>query len=129
MNKPMNPAIKAEWIAALRSGEYVQGKDYLRTKGNDDGKVKHCCLGVLCELAVKHGVIGPAVYAGGGAYDFGGTVFKLPPAVMDWAGIESLTAIYGDVPLSDLDACNELTQDNDSGKSFNEIADIIEKEF
>ena len=33
------------WIAALRSGEYAQGKGYLRT--HDD---TFCCLGVLCDV-------------------------------------------------------------------------------
>lgn len=35
-----------EWVDALVSGDYVQGKNYLRT---EDGK--NCCLGVLCEVA------------------------------------------------------------------------------
>ena len=47
---PMNPQIKAQWVADLRSGQYEQGNGYL----NADGKL--CCLGVLCEQAVKAGV-------------------------------------------------------------------------
>lgn len=46
----LDPAIKAKWVAALRSGTYVQGKTRLRF--NDE----YCCLGVLCELAVGEGV-------------------------------------------------------------------------
>ena len=42
------------WVDALRSGEYVQGAEYLR----DDGK--HCCLGVAMEVALKHGAQLPA---------------------------------------------------------------------
>ena len=40
----MRPEIKERWVAALRSGDYVQGKDYLQRDG------KYCCLGVLCDL-------------------------------------------------------------------------------
>lgn len=41
----MNAELKAKWIAALRSGEYKQGRGKL--KRND----LYCCLGVLCEVA------------------------------------------------------------------------------
>jgi hypothetical protein len=43
LNK-MNPEVKARWVAALRSGEYKQGKGALRLNN------KFCCLGVLCDL-------------------------------------------------------------------------------
>lgn len=35
---------RKEWVAALRSGDYKQGNNWLRA---DD---KYCCLGVLCEI-------------------------------------------------------------------------------
>lgn len=41
----MTPELKAAWIAALRSGEYKQGHEYLH-----QGE-QFCCLGVLCEVA------------------------------------------------------------------------------
>jgi hypothetical protein len=41
----MDAALKAKWVAALRSGEYQQGKG----KFEHDGKF--CCLGVLCKVA------------------------------------------------------------------------------
>lgn len=44
----MNPELKAKWVAALRSGKYEQGHEYL----NKDGKF--CCLGVLCDVAGLH---------------------------------------------------------------------------
>lgn len=50
----MKKEIADKWIAALESGEYKQGQNVLRS---DDGF--YCCLGVLCELAVKEGVIKP----------------------------------------------------------------------
>ena len=56
----MKQEIKQQWITALRSGNYPQGRGYLR-RIDDDGKEGYCCLGVLCELAVNAGVILPAV--------------------------------------------------------------------
>lgn len=41
----MNQEIKAKWVAALRSGQYKQGKECLRNEENH-----FCCLGVLCDI-------------------------------------------------------------------------------
>lgn len=46
----MNQEIKQRWVAALRSGQYKQGRYMLRSK--DDC---FCCLGVLCDLMVQDG--------------------------------------------------------------------------
>src|ERR1700722_19140718 len=40
----MDPALKAKWVAALRSGEYKQGDGKLHNRTDDS----YCCLGVLC---------------------------------------------------------------------------------
>lgn len=40
----MKPEWKKKWLAALRSGEYKQGKNKLR-----DGD-RFCCIGVLCDI-------------------------------------------------------------------------------
>lgn len=39
----MDPRIKANWLAALRSGKYRQGKEMLF----DPEERSYCCLGVL----------------------------------------------------------------------------------
>ena len=39
----LKPEFKAKWLAALRSGEYGQGKSAL-----NPGPGKYCCLGVAC---------------------------------------------------------------------------------
>lgn len=41
----MDKELKDKWVAALRSGEYKQGRSYLK-RGD-----LYCCLGVLCEVA------------------------------------------------------------------------------
>lgn len=40
----MDPEIKAQWVAALRLGEYQQGFDQLHPSST------FCCLGVLCDI-------------------------------------------------------------------------------
>jgi len=40
----MDQEIKQEWVKALRSGDFKQGRGKLR---NGDG---YCCLGVLCQV-------------------------------------------------------------------------------
>lgn len=40
---------KAKWVAALRSGEYKQGKNTLISINEDKGNT-YCCLGVACAI-------------------------------------------------------------------------------
>jgi hypothetical protein len=52
----MNPEIKAQWIAALRSGDYQQGRATLAKAYAEEGKIvtKYCCLGVLCDVLTRN---------------------------------------------------------------------------
>lgn len=75
--------VKAQWVAALRSGEYQQGTGALR-HGDDT----YCCLGVLCELAVKAKVISaPERSSLTASYEYGeeGNPSTLPEEVVEWA--------------------------------------------
>lgn len=45
--------IKGQWVAALRSGKYVQGHGLLRLSG--DGFEAFCCLGVLADIVNPSG--------------------------------------------------------------------------
>lgn len=131
----MNPEIKADWLTALRSGEYKQGKGFL--KNEVTGTAKYCCLGVLCELAVKAGVIEESevdedetVHSFSSNVPGHGTSYSssyLPQGVAGWAGIHYQGKIYQNddsgrvrVDLADL---------NDYKLDFAGIADVIEKEF
>lgn len=87
----MDKEIKAQWLAALRSGEYAQGAGALSRNG------LHCCLGVLCELAVEAGVASVVRGATGGVHGttmdvFGATGDReaavLPRLVSVWAGLD-----------------------------------------
>jgi len=42
--------IKAKWLAALKSGEYIQGAHELENKS------MFCCLGVLCDIHDRLGI-------------------------------------------------------------------------
>jgi len=129
----MNADIKVRWTAALRSGEYPQGKEYLRT---DEG---FCCLGVLCDLAVKAGVI--EYEKGPFRHYYDGVTSVLPQTVMDWAGLhEDNPAVSTDsLPEgvtwgADLDdqvdtGLPALANMNDGGTTFSVIADIIDAQL
>jgi hypothetical protein len=121
----MNQEIKAQWVAALRSGEYTQGKEALR---NDEGGF--CCLGVLCELAIAAGVCAPAVYNNGyNLWEYEGASSTLPYSVMRWADLSSDNPPVQDSCLAELNDGEWDTDTGavDNGMDFNEIADIIEE--
>ena len=111
----MNKKVKTLWLKALRSGEYKQVQ--LQLKRDD----RYCCLGVLCDLAVKAGVI----------KGFSGRAFYLPSAVRAWAGLDgrnpTVTYRYraGGITMSNL---NDGTTDIAS-KSFKQIARYIERDL
>ena len=44
---PMIPAIKTKWLAALRSGKYLQTRGFLQLQLAPKKKYHYCCLGVL----------------------------------------------------------------------------------
>lgn len=46
----MDQETKERWVAALRSGEYEQGQQYL-IQEKEDGSRQYCCLGVLCSIS------------------------------------------------------------------------------
>lgn len=138
----MDPALKAEWVGALRSGEYTQGTGRLR---NDEGG--RCCLGVLCDIAAAKGLgywvqkesEGAPIwqflaYGSGDEIESGEA---LPPSpVSKWAfGSDeqgygktdnpSIPKSCGDEECGCKDSIS-LAELNDGGASFAEIADLIE---
>lgn len=50
MTKKLTQELKDQWVAALRSSKYKQGKDVLK-QGDE-----YCCLGVLGELTGHKGL-------------------------------------------------------------------------
>lgn len=108
----MDAAVKQKWVAALRSGEYTQGKGGLKQLVEDE--VQHCCLGVLCEVLET-----PQRRAEDQSVWFFGTEENNHHGFLT----EPVLAQAG---LSD-DAQHKLASMNDQGRSFAEIADYIDK--
>lgn len=119
----MNRKVKEMWLTALRSGEFEQGTGRLRS--DDD---KFCCLGVLCELAHRAGVVHAAHSdLGGWTYgdEYSGGV--LAGAVMEWAGLDYTNpSVPYKGALSWEPTTISLASLNDLGRPFGEIADTIE---
>jgi hypothetical protein len=107
------------WVKALRSRSFKQGRGALHTRGTHDTKAQYCCLGILCNLAVKAGIV-DAQLTNSGNYAYNGSINTgvLPLRVKKWAGISHYNGSYG---------AGSLINDNDiKGKTFKEIAAIIE---
>lgn len=122
----MKPEIADKWVEALRSGKYEQCTTVLRSTDN-----KFCCLGVLCELAVKEGVIPPAEIINQNEYYIYDKYYYgvLSNQVMDWAGMKNNNGWYGNKKDSNGDTIETIAlyKHNDVDKmNFNQIADIIE---
>lgn len=121
----MRQEIAHKWAEALESGEYTQGAYSLAVEGADGG-AEHCCLGVLCELAIADGVDVPKAgerysddRVDGVLYKYGAEQAEslLPDEVMEWSGILTGGGSWGDG--------HNLAQYNDDGFPFSKIAAII----
>lgn len=102
----MNAERKAAWVAALRSGNYKQTKYVLR---DPEG---FCCLGVLCDISGAGRWVAESFESGDEMR------FAIPTdAVNAWLGVSDANLWIGKKHLTDF---------NDAGVSFAQIADMIE---
>jgi hypothetical protein len=104
---------RAAWVAALRSGQYTQGRFKLF-----DG-THYTAIGVGCVVMGLEPQFNPSSQT----YSFGsiGAVAWTPDEFMEWVGLRDM--------LGTNDAGRSLTYNNDVDRlSFAEIADIIESE-
>jgi hypothetical protein len=121
-----------KYIAALRSGKYIQGRGKLANVLSDN-QVSYCCLGVACEVAQiiseNRGVTGD-IYRVYGKLRDGGT---LPiEAVEKYRFHDSagtfLEEEFKKMARDGLFVYDNLVAANDSGKvTFNQIADAMEQ--
>lgn len=119
-------ANRAKLVAALRSGEYEQGQNYL-SEPTPDGAL-HCCLGVACDIS------------GLGTWDEDtGSIYiipdpegeandtHLPDAVRQWLGFANESGdLHNPIRFEDHYCIGTLIDANDSGMSFDDIATLIE---
>lgn len=117
----MKTVTPEDWIAALRSGKYKQGRNLLRTFENDT----FCCLGVLCDIHDD------------GAWEYGGwRGYKaFPPP--DLSGLKNVAGLFDisqsewadlGLPPEEYEDDTSLAVLNDKYEfSFEQIADVIEK--
>lgn len=114
----MRQDIKDRWVAALRSGEYQQGRNFLR-RDNDT----YCCLGVLCDL-LKADLKIDWKNREFENFSFANRDVFLPGSVSSLAGLES------NDPMVTVDGKQRrLSELNDKGYSFPQIADLIEQQL
>lgn len=116
-----------KWIAALRSGKYLQGTGCLCREG------KLCCLGVLCDISGK------------GGWDDSTEADNLSSGIKDYVITDTAERMYelidlckdgfgiktgaGWIPAEYLDLHGNKTSlaaMNDGGCTFDQIADLID---
>ena len=135
LTSPMDPVVKQQWIDALRSGEFEQAQSVLNTNG------AYCCLGVLCELAIRAGVpvvkaINPDQDCDVPVWHYDGEAAYPPPSVTAWAGLEVSNPVVSERRTQPCacgyEGCTNIIEPemtlsclNDNGSTFDEIADVI----
>ena len=131
----MNSKIKEVWVNALRSGKYEQGSEKLRSVTG------YCCLGVLCDIyAQEHNTqwefrgdeeINPQPMD---YWYFDEHSEFLPESVMNWAELKTHNPTVRIDVEDNEDEDNwyykdELSNVNDSGYDFSQIANLIEAQL
>jgi hypothetical protein len=116
----MNLKNKKKWIEALRSGDYEQSAGVLHAI-DEQGNDSFCCLGVACKLYEEDGDIQVDRHAVLVRYD--GYKGILPDAVLTWLGTKTAMGEY----IHPDGKTGSLISLNDTGSTFDEIADVLEE--
>ena len=132
----MKPKYKKQWLAALRSGEFLQCREAMRLV-DEGGHERFCILGVLAELVRREC---PAKFkwtrfgkdaAGNTRYDLrpkGG----VRPGPRWWRAIEKKLGVrlFSDTMIDYLGEQRTISELNDTfGLEFDEAADLIEAQL
>ncbi len=105
-----------DWIKALNSGEFKQGMGSLKTITRE-GEVRHCCLGVLCEIAkIKEDALF-ALVDGSTVVEFKGHAKTFLPE-----------HLANKISLS-WSVMNDLAKLNDKGYDFKYISEEIKRYY
>lgn len=107
------------WVAALRSGDFMQTTGTLAIQ-LDENEWGYCCLGVACEVAMAHGVPLDVEIKPNKTVTYDRSTSILPVQACEFFGLE-----YGDPMITQH---YEASAANDQqGWTFNQIADAIEE--
>jgi hypothetical protein len=136
MTTRMNPEVKAQWLQALRSGEYAQ------TDGCLHNRYGFCCLGVLCDLHAKEADTTWQEMEDLYPLRYCKCETLLPEVVCKWAGLpvdpgdrygeydvtlKTPARLRSDPNYVETATLSELNDDH--CLSFAEIADVIEEQL
>lgn len=119
-----------KWVEVLKSDRFKQARHVLHNVDEDS----YCCLGVACQLAIEAGVslkqrdfFSESDGANITAYGDNDNFTSLPEEVQNWLGLDT---DVGMLPRpNDITRLEEsLAGLNDTGKTFADIAAIIESE-
>ena len=99
----MDKELRDKWVAALRSGEYQQGKGYLK---DIDGY--YCCLGVCADVINKDAWV------------------HNPDVLGDWSWNGEMDSLPEEIVPDEIQS-TLIRKNDDMGESFSEIADWIEE--
>lgn len=103
--------MQTQWVEALESGKYPQGKSKLRTIDNE-----FCCLGVACDLfGPKPEVVQTTI---GNIYAYDGQYNYLPASLQEKLKFHTQDG-------KNIATNTHLTYLNDDGKTFVEIAQMV----
>lgn len=127
----MKAHVKALWVTALRSGEYGQADGSLREVDTNN----FCCLGVLCDVAVKAGVpVEVRVQDDRVTYD--GEPDFLPESVREWAGLDDANPRVRYMasnglgnPVEMVETLSSVNDDYENDGTFGCIPDLIEAQL
>lgn len=121
--------LRSEWLGALRSGRYQQGKDFLITQRGDPiakptnkRPEGHCVLGVMCEVFFAHNP--DWRWADPDAYMQATRSFELTHRVLPNTSMPPgiILEAFG-VPRG---FAHDIARMNDGGYSFMRLADHLE---
>lgn len=153
----INPERGRLWTQALLSDEYQQARGAFIER-DEDGVIRHCCLAVATDVAIKNGLDDvrwdltegkdPALLF---AYDEGtygdyrdydyrevdGDIWiehtdgDLPKPVANWFGMEGGTREDNESSTDNpmLDGVTAIARNDDGKESFQQIADAVEAEI
>lgn len=130
MENKLEPEFKTKWLEALRSGEYKQAQDYLKTTLWDEeldeatAEVGYCCLGVAGKIC---GLTDEELNGHGMLYDIIDIDSLNVPKILALPYRMDVKGKCSSHISDGRTVAGTLANMNDDGKSFEEIADWIEE--